>query len=53
MMNGIGVVRFSENDSSWIEFCIRDDYCFWVFRFDRDPKMIILSKQTIENLFIL
>jgi hypothetical protein len=37
-----------------IGFCIRgDEYCFWVSRFDRDPKMIILSKQTIENLFIL
>jgi hypothetical protein len=41
-----------------IEFCIgfcifEDKYRFWVSRFDREPKMFVVSKETIENLFIL
>jgi hypothetical protein len=41
-----------------IEFCIGfciygDKYRFWVSRFDREPKMFVVSKETIENLFIL
>lgn len=36
-----------------IGFCIKGDtYYFWVSHFDREPRLFILSKEQIKNLFI-
>jgi hypothetical protein len=34
-------------------FCIKNEkYCFWMSHFDRDPLLFVLSKSTIDSLFI-